>query len=116
MAQGVERERLAAQDLTQKVDSILMVVGGATRGDLTQEISVSGSDAIGQMGEGLKKFFTDLRQNIGSIGNSAVNLATASENLTTVSQQMSASAEETSAQTKVVSGATCSRSRWFSGT
>jgi methyl-accepting chemotaxis protein len=106
VAQGAERERLAAQDLTEKVDSILMVVGAATRGDLTREISVSGSDAIGQMGEGLKKFFTDLRQNIGSIGKSAANLATASENLTTVSQQMSANAEETSAQTKVVSGAT----------
>jgi methyl-accepting chemotaxis protein len=103
---GAERERLAGQELTQKVDSILTVVAAATRGDLTQEISVSGSDAIGQMGEGLRKFFADLRQSIGSIGKSAMNLATASENLTIVSQQMTANAEETSTQTKVVSGAT----------
>ena len=106
VAQGAERERLAAQELTQKVDSILTVVSAASQGDLTQEIQVHGSDAIGQMGEGLAKFFTDLRGSIGSIGASAMNLASASEELTTVSQQMSANAEETSAQTKVVSGAT----------
>ncbi|MGA8314020.1 MAG: PAS domain S-box protein [Terriglobales bacterium] len=106
VAQGAEREKLAAQELKQKVDSILTVVAAATKGDLTQEIQVHGSDAIGQMGEGLGKFFTDLRKSIGSIGESAVNLASASEELTTVSQQMSANAEETSAQTKVVSAAT----------
>ncbi len=106
VVQGAERERLAAQELTQKVDSILTVVSAAGQGDLTQEIQVHGSDAIGQMGEGLAKFFADLRSSIGSIGASAMNLASASEELTTVSQQMSANAEETSAQTKVVSGAT----------
>ena len=104
VAQGAERERIAAQDLTHKVDSILSVVSAAGQGDLTQEIQVRGSDAIGQMGEGLAKFFADLRGSIGSIGASAMNLASASEELTTVSQQMSANAEETSAQTKVVSG------------
>jgi methyl-accepting chemotaxis protein len=106
VAQGAERERLAAQELGQKVDSILTVVSAAGQGDLTQQISVGGSDAIGQMGEGLGKFFADLRKSIGSIGASSMNLASASEELTTVSQQMSANAEETSAQTKVVSNAT----------
>jgi methyl-accepting chemotaxis protein len=103
---AAERERLAAQELGQKVDSILAVVAAAGEGDLTQEISVQGSDAIGQMGEGLAKFFSDLRHSMGSIGESAATLGTASEQLTSVSQQMSANAEETSAQMKVVSGAT----------
>ena len=106
VAQGAEREKLAAQELKQKVDSILTVVAAATKGDLTQEIQVRGSDAIGQMGEGLEKFFSDLRKSISSIGESAVNLSSASEELTAVSQQMSANAEETSAQTQVVSAAT----------
>ena len=105
-AESAEREKQAAEELRNKVDSILTVVAAAGNGDLTQEIPVRGSDSIGQMGEGLAKFFTDLRQNIGSIGASAMNVASASEELTTVSQQMSANAEETSAQTKVVSGAT----------
>jgi methyl-accepting chemotaxis protein len=104
--EGAEREKKAAEELKMKVDSILTVVAAATTGDLTQEIQVHGSDAIGQMGEGLAKFFSDLRRSIGSIGENATNLATASEELTTVSQQMSANAEETSAQTKVVSAAT----------
>jgi methyl-accepting chemotaxis protein len=106
VAQGAEREKLAAQELGQKVDSILAVVSAAGQGDLTQEIKVHGSDAIGQMGEGLGKFFADLRKSIGSIGASAMSLASASDELTMLSQQMSANAEETSTQTKVVSGAT----------
>jgi methyl-accepting chemotaxis protein len=106
ISRGVERERLAAEELRQKVDSILTVVAAASEGDLTREVEVHGSDSIGQMGEGLAKFFGDLRRSIGSIGESAMNLASASEELTTVSQQMSANAEETSVQMKVVSGAT----------
>jgi methyl-accepting chemotaxis protein len=106
VAQGAEREKLAAQELKQKVDSILKVVAAAAEGDLTQEIQVRGSDAIGRMGEGLEKFFADLRRSMGSIGDSAAKLASASEELTSVSHQMSANAEETSAQAKVVSAAT----------
>ncbi len=106
ITQGVDRERLAAEELTQKVASILTVVAAATQGDLTQKIQIRGTDAIGQMGEGLGRFFSDLRQSMSSIGASAESLATASQHLTTVSQQMSTNAEETSAQTKVVSSAT----------
>jgi methyl-accepting chemotaxis protein len=101
----VTPQKLAAEDLKRKVDSMLVVVSAAGEGDLTREITVSGNDAIGQMGEGLDRFFTDLRQSIGSIGESAANLSAASEELTTVSQQMSANAEETSAQATVVTKA-----------
>jgi methyl-accepting chemotaxis protein len=111
VAQGAEREKLASLEMKQKVDSILMVVAAATKGDLTQEIQVRGGDAIGQMGEGLAKFLSDLRRSIGSIGESSANLASASEKLTIVSQQLSANAEETSAQTKVASAATLSVSQ-----
>jgi len=102
----ITEQRLAAEDLKRKVDAMLVVVSAASEGDLTHDITVSGQDAVGQMGEGLSRFFKDLRQSIGSIGGSAVNLSAASEQLTTVSQQMGANAEETSAQTKVVSSAT----------
>lgn len=49
-----ERERAAA-DLRQKVDAMLAVVQAAAQGDLTSEIPVSGQDAIGQMGDGLRR-------------------------------------------------------------
>jgi len=92
-------------DLANKVDLILAAVNAASQGDLTREITVSGGDAAGQMGEGLAHFFTDLRQSIGSIAQNAQALAGASEELTAVSRQMGVDAGKTSAQANVVSAA-----------
>ncbi|MGN6507567.1 MAG: methyl-accepting chemotaxis protein [Tepidisphaeraceae bacterium] len=100
-----ERDQQQGAELRAKVDEMLTVVSAAARGDLTQEISVCGSDAIGQLGEGLAKFFGDLRGSVSSIADNATSLASSSEELTAVSQQMSANAEETSAQAGVVSAA-----------
>ncbi len=100
-----ENEQHKAQELQTKVNSILDVVNTAARGDLTQEVTVSGTDAIGQMGEGLKKFFTGLRKDIGSIGSNAASVGAAAEELTATSTTMSANAEETSAQAGVVAAA-----------
>ena len=102
-AQG--RERQQAQELQENVDSMLVVVNAAAQGDLTQEISVKGEDAIGKMGEGLSKFLTDLRKSIGDIGKTAQTLGSSAEELTATSQQMGANAEETSAQANVVNAA-----------
>jgi methyl-accepting chemotaxis protein len=104
-AENQKKELEAAEELSRKVDSILTVVGAATKGDLTQEIGVSGSDAIGQLGDGLRDFFLNLRTSISSIAGNAQSLSSSAEELTSVSQQMSANAEETSAQAGVVSAA-----------
>ncbi len=106
-----ERERDQAEDLKGKVDSMLAVVNAAAEGDLTQEIAVKGADAIGQMGEGLAKFFADLRISMAEIGKTAQSLGSSSEELTATSQQMGANAEETSAQAKVVNAAASEVSR-----
>lgn len=103
---AAENDRLAAEEMGRKVNSILGVVAAAAEGDLTQEIAVKGNDAVGQMGEGLGKFFGDLRHSISSIGQTAKNLAHASEEVTAQGQQMSANSEETSAQANVVAKAT----------
>ena len=100
-----ERERLQAEELRSKVHAMLDVVTAATRGDLTREVTVRGSDAIGQMGEGLAAFLADLRTSVSGIAQNAQSLANSAEELTSVSQQMSANAEETSAQAGVVSAA-----------
>jgi methyl-accepting chemotaxis protein len=105
VARMADREKLAAEELRAKVDSILAVANAAASGDLTQEITVSGSDAIGQMGEGLARFFKDLRRSIAEIGDTAKRLSSSSGDLTQVSQAMGASAEETAAQANVVSAA-----------
>ena len=103
--EAAEREKAQAEDLKHKVDSMLDVVNAAAKGDLTREVTVSGADAIGQMGQGLGQFFTNLRRSISNIGMNANALAGSSEELTSVSQQMAGNAEETSAQAGVVSAA-----------
>jgi methyl-accepting chemotaxis protein len=103
--EGNERERRQAEDLRIRVDSILEVVNAASRGDLTREIKVEGTDSVGQMAEGLCKFFTNLRGNISNIAQTAQVLASSSQELTAVSQQMAANAEETAVQANVASAA-----------
>jgi methyl-accepting chemotaxis protein len=98
-----ERERVAQDELRAKVDRMLNAITAASKGDLTVEVGVSGKDAIGQVGEGLTRFITDMRASIANIAENAQSLSSAAEELTGVSQQMSANAEETSAQANVVS-------------
>ena len=100
-----EKEQQQAQILQDKVNSILDVVNSAADGDLTQKIPVSGTDAIGQMGESLTRFFKALRDDIEEIGQNAESVSAAAEELTATSTTMSANAEETSAQASVVSAA-----------
>jgi methyl-accepting chemotaxis protein len=105
MAPAQERERQAARELQEKVDAMLEVVNAAAAGDLTRTVPVRGTDAVGQMGEGLQRFLSDLRVSVGAIAHNAQTLASSSEELTAVATQMGANAEETSAQANVVSAA-----------
>ncbi|MDP3714543.1 MAG: methyl-accepting chemotaxis protein [Mycobacteriales bacterium] len=100
-----DAEKDAQAVLQAKVDSILAVVTAAAGGDLTQDVTVSGTDAIGQMGTALQTFFTELRGSISAIGLNAQSLSSASEQLNGVSQQMGGAAEETATQAGVVSAA-----------
>ena len=95
----------ATEDLKIKVDAILTVVSAAAQGDLTKEMTVSGSDAIGQLGEGLAKFFGDLRRSVSNIGHSASAVRISAEEMIAVSQLLSANAEETATQANTVSSA-----------
>jgi methyl-accepting chemotaxis protein len=104
-ATDITPQKAAAEDLKRKVETILVTVSAASKGDLTQAVTVSGQDAIGQMGEGLSQLLGNLRASIGKIGQTSITLSTSSEVLTSNSQQMSANAEETSAQAGVVSAA-----------
>ncbi len=94
-----------AEELQRKVESILKVVAAAAQGDLTQEIAVSGSDSVGQMGEGLTNFFKTLRHSIQQIADNARSVGASSEELTAISHQLAGNAEETATQANVVSSA-----------
>jgi methyl-accepting chemotaxis protein len=98
-----EREKQQTLDLQRKVDLLLMVVHAAAKGDLTQTITIKGSDAIGKMGEGLEVFLENLRHSMGALAQSAERLAATAEELSSVGEQMSASAGETESQSRRVS-------------
>ena len=104
-ATDVTAQKLQQQELRDKVDIMLGVVGQAMKGDLTVQIPVKGEDAIGQMGEGLQGFLTNLRETLRRFADNAQQLGSSSEELTVVSQQMASNAEETSTQAGVVSAA-----------
>jgi len=89
-ASDITPQKTAAEDLRRKVDTMLGAVSAASKGDLTQEISVSGQDAVGQMGQGLSQLLGNLRSSISRIGQTAATLSTSSGELSTISQQMSA--------------------------
>jgi methyl-accepting chemotaxis protein len=103
--EAAERERQTAEGLRLKVEGVLEVVNAAGRGDLTREMTVQGADAVGQMSEGLAKFFATLRGNVGKIAQTAQVLASSSQELMSASQQMAANAEETATQANVASAA-----------
>ena len=109
--QTTESERKHAEELRQKVDSILTVVRAAGEGDLTRQVNVSGGDAIGQMGEGLATFFQDLRNSVRDIVRTGQTLMGSSSHLSEISQTMAGSAEETASQANVVSDASKEISR-----
>ena len=88
----------ARADLQAKVDSLLATVNAAAGGDLTAQVGVQGSDAVGQLAAGLTQFIGQMRGSVGEIGKAAAMLATAADGLTAVSNQLAAGATETSVQ------------------
>ena len=99
-------ERVMKAEADQaRVAEILEVVAAAARGDLTREVTVEGDDAVGKIGEGLRRLVGDLRAQIECIGSTAQTLSGASGQLSVVSKQMSGNADATSAQASVVSTA-----------
>ncbi|MBX9927953.1 MAG: methyl-accepting chemotaxis protein [Gemmatimonadaceae bacterium] len=102
-AELAETEKKKRYELRTKVDSILAVVNAAADGDLTQEITVSGDDAIGQLGEGLARFFSDLRGSITGIAGSAGTLNHAASTLAGLSQQLTAAAADSAQQATTAS-------------
>ena len=97
-----ERERLHAEQLRKKVDSILEVVNAAAAGDLTQEVRVVGDDAIGQMSSGLRSLLSDFRTNMALIAENSQTLASASTELAATGQEMRSTSEDTMQQAQGV--------------
>ena len=95
--------RAIAKNLNQ-TNQILAAVHAATAGDLTAQVTVSGHDPIGRVGDGLGRLLADLRASVGGINQVAGRLATSSTSLLSLSDTMTdtagaASGQATSAST-----------------
>ncbi len=97
-----ERQR-QADELRQKVDSMLRVVSAAAEGDLTQQVTVRGDSAIGQMGEGLIRFFEKLKESIRSISTAAAELSDSARDISAAVQDQAAVAAQQSSSVSEIS-------------
>jgi methyl-accepting chemotaxis protein len=101
---GVLVWRGISRNLNQ-TNRIVEVVNAAAAGDLTREVTVTGTDPIGRMGTGLARLLADLRASVGRIGSTAERLSGSADGLLTLSQQMAATAETTSDRAVAASSA-----------
>ncbi len=99
------RDKEEAIILQEKVRSILSAVNSASTGDLVQHVSVSGTDAIGQVGDGFRQLLGSFRDSIESFAKIISRLSASSQQLSSLSTEMSATAEETAGQSNSVSAA-----------
>lgn len=98
-----EQERLAAQELRDKVDQLLVAVDAASKGDLTSEICVSGEDAVGELGEAIARMLADLRDMIGNVSDSTTRFLEESRSIADNTQQLAETAQQQSSTVQEVS-------------
>jgi methyl-accepting chemotaxis protein len=58
----VEEERSKADDMQRKVNHLLDILGRVAKGDYSAQVELSGQDALGQLGNGLRAFFQEKQQ------------------------------------------------------
>lgn len=92
------------QELERKVNLLSINVESASRGDLTQEVTVVGDDDMGRLGLSLRKMISDLRAIIGEVmaaaqqqNEGARTIAESSANLSEGAQSQAASVEQMTA-------------------
>lgn len=105
IADNAEREAARADEERQKVQELLSVVARAAEGDLNVEITVTGDDALGQMGEGIAKLLADLRHSMKDISENSQTLSAASSELSVTSSEMETTARDTMEQATTASAA-----------
>ncbi|MGJ9420000.1 methyl-accepting chemotaxis protein [Massilia sp. CMS3.1] len=104
MAQAIQdsqaKEQAATTDLRAKVDSLLAVVSKAAAGDLSGRVSITGQDAIGQLGQGLATMFDNLRSHLNNVQKAGIQVTTSATEIAASSRQQEATGIE-QAQTSV---------------
>lgn len=112
MSEKIERE---AKELQDKVNSLLVNVQSAASGDLTTEVSVKGTDAVGQLGEGLDKMIGSLREVISQIIEAAEQFTEGARVVSEGSTSLSDGAQTQSASVEQMTASIQSLSSMISG-
>lgn len=104
MAQAIQdnqaQEKAATNALRAKVDALLNVVSKAASGDLTGDVTIGGSDAIGRLGDGLKTMFENLRRLLNNVQKAGIQVTTSATEIAASAKQQEATGIE-QAQTSV---------------
>ncbi|NVD97663.1 methyl-accepting chemotaxis protein [Massilia sp. BJB1822] len=104
MAQSIQdnltQEIAATALLRSQVDHLLGVVSQAAAGNLTKEVSVTGGDAIGQLGNGLSSMLSHLRVLIENVQRAGIQVSTSATEIAAAAKQQEATGIE-HAQTSV---------------
>jgi methyl-accepting chemotaxis protein len=103
-AQQAEHARAAA-DLRGRAAEILEAVNRATRGDFTAESRVNGTDAIGQIGEGLDSLFAKVRSVMSGFSGASHSLLELLARLEALTGQLERNADTTSTRAEAASSA-----------
>jgi len=104
MAQSIQdnqqRERASTDELRAKVDALLEVVSRAASGDLTGKVTITGNDAIGQLGQGLARMFDNLRLLLNNVQKAGIQVTTSATEIAASAKEQEATGVE-QAQTSV---------------
>ena len=94
-----------SQKLQQKVTEILSVVNLASEGDLSERIEISGEDPIGQVGEGLARFFEGISEDLRAIDQAATRLKSSGGDLLDNGDVLGRNANDTEEQSRLANEA-----------
>ena len=104
---STEAKRVEVETLERKVDAILQVVTLAEQGDLTGDIDVEGTDAIGKLAQGVQSMINSLNVLVAQVQRSGIQVASsATEIAATAKQQEATIAEQAETTNKIAATAT----------
>ncbi|NHZ89133.1 HAMP domain-containing protein [Massilia sp. CCM 8733] len=104
MAQSIQDSQAdqaaATNTLRANVDALLDVVSKAAIGDLTGTVTITGTDAIGRMGDGLKTMVGNLRILLNNVQKAGIQVTTSATEIAASAKQQEATGIE-QAQTSI---------------
>ncbi|MCI3943831.1 methyl-accepting chemotaxis protein [Pseudomonas syringae] len=105
MILGVIAAVIITRQITRPLQETLAVVDRIASGDLTQTLAVTRRDELGVLQQGIQRMGSTLRELIGGIRDSVVQIASAAEELSAVTEQTSAGVNSQKVETDQVATA-----------